>query len=75
VKGEIVIVIDPPAETELLADPATVYLRASELAARGERSKTIAKLLAQEFGIPRNEAYEIALAAHDHNPNAQGDVE
>lgn len=63
VKGEIVIVIDPPFEGEIAADPSDIESRARELAAQGERPKSIAKQLAVEFNISRNQAYDIALAA------------
>ena len=67
VKGEIVIVIDGPsaAEGEAQAEDAaaSAQTRAAELAAQGVRKKDIAKALATELGIPRNEAYEIALEA------------
>ena len=67
VKGEIVIVIDGPSEAEG-ADRAQHVAadargRARELAAEGLRAKQIARTLADELGIPRNEAYEIALEA------------
>ena len=65
VKGEIVIVIDPPAPGEGAADEADVHARAAELAAAGMRSKQISKQLVAEFGIPRNEAYDAALAASE----------
>lgn len=61
VKGEVVIVLDPPTADDAAVDMAVVEERAAELAAAGERSKAIAKQLASEFGIPRNEAYDIAL--------------
>ena len=61
VKGEIVIVIDPPAQGEGVADEEDVKARAAELAEQDMRAKDIAKALAKEFGIPRNEAYAIAL--------------
>ena len=72
VKGEIAIVIDAPskAEEDEVADPAAMRALASELVARGERSKAIAKQLAQQFGIPRSEAYDIALAAQAERQNA-----
>lgn len=67
VKGEIVIVIDGPsaAEGEAQAEDAaaSARTRAAELASQGMRKKDIAKTLATELGIPRNEAYEIALEA------------
>lgn len=67
VKGEIVIVIDGPSEAEG-ADraqhaAADARGRARELAAEGLRAKQIARTLVDELGIPRNEAYEIALEA------------
>ena len=67
VKGEIVIVIDGPSEAEG-ADraqhaAADARGRARELAAEGLRAKQIARTLADELGIPRNEASEIALEA------------
>ncbi len=65
VKGEIVLVIDAPTEDERKAEAADASdearARAVELAAAGERPKSIAKAIAAEFGIPRNEAYAIAL--------------
>ena len=63
VKGEIVIVIDPPAGGEDAVDKATIRARAEELSATGARSKDVAKQLSVEFGVPRNEAYDFALAA------------
>lgn len=65
VKGEIVIVIDPPGADEQAADAdaraESASARAAELAAQGVRPKQIARQLADELGIPRNEAYAIAL--------------
>lgn len=67
VKGEIVIVIDGPnvAEGEQRAMERTVdaQARAAELLAQGMRKKDVAKKLANELDIPRNEAYKIALSA------------
>ncbi|MBQ9001946.1 MAG: 16S rRNA (cytidine(1402)-2'-O)-methyltransferase, partial [Eggerthellaceae bacterium] len=67
VKGEIVIVIDPPSEAERTADAdrtaADATTRAAELTAAGERPKSVARTIAAEFNLPRNQAYEIALAA------------
>lgn len=67
VKGEIALVIDAPssAEHDRNKQDASVgaAARAVELAASGERPKSIAKLLVEEFGISRNEAYDLALAA------------
>lgn len=67
IKGEIVIVIDAPNDEERSAEAkdasASAEERAAELIAQGERAKSVAKTIAEEFGIPRNEAYEIALNA------------
>ena len=63
VKGEIVIVIDPPAAGEQAPDEQSIEARAHALAAQGERPKSIAKQLATEFSIPRNQAYDLALKA------------
>ena len=65
VKGEIAIVIDAPNDAEQEAraaqSGASAAARAAELAEQGERPKTIAKMLVAEFGLSRNEAYDIAL--------------
>ena len=66
IKGEIVIVIDAPTEeernvehAEQASDAAT---RAQELIAEGALSKKdIVKILRTEFGISRNEAYELVI--------------
>lgn len=65
VKGEIVIVIDGPSEAEAAAarsaaaDGAAV--RAAELRAEGLRTKEVARRLMDEFGLARNEAYDLAM--------------
>ncbi len=68
-KGEIALVIDAPsAEEEAQAQALKrggAQTRARELAAAGTRPKEAARILSQECGIPRNEAYELALAARD----------
>lgn len=67
IKGEIVLVIDGPSEAEAVAGAATAASdassRAAELVAEGMRTKEVAKKIAAEFGIARNEAYEIAMGA------------
>lgn len=67
IRGEIALVIDAPGEDETAADAAeaaaSAEARAVELAAEGLRTKQIAKQLAAEFGIARNDAYELAMAA------------
>ena len=67
IRGEIALVIDGPGEEEAAADAASAAesaeVRAAALAAQGLRTKQIAKQLTCEFGIPRNDAYELAMAA------------
>ena len=67
VKGEIVIVVDGPNKVEDAAAEqdaeAAARLRAGELKRAGERNKEIARMIADEFGIARNAAYDIALEA------------
>lgn len=67
IKGEIVLVIDGPSEAEAVATAAAAASdassRAAELVAEGMRTKEVAKKIAVEFGIARNEAYEIAMEA------------
>ncbi len=67
VKGEIVLVVDGPsaAEAAAAAEGAeeAARRRAAELKASGMRGKDIARALADEFGIPRNAAYGLALEA------------
>ena len=65
VKGEIVMVIDGPAEEERQAESQNALeraaVRAGELATEGVRPKEMARILAAEFGISRNDAYDLAL--------------
>ena len=65
IKGEIVLVIDAPNDEEVSAANASASAsaegRAAELLAQGERPKLVAKTIAEEFGISRNEAYEMVL--------------
>lgn len=67
VKGEIVLVIDGPTQEERSKQTADRELsaqgRAVELASQEMSAKQISKALVQEFGIPRNAAYDIALSA------------
>ena len=67
VKGEIVLAIDAPSEQEheqAREDAAaSAANRAAELVAAGELSrKDIVKALRAEFGISRNEAYDLVHA-------------
>ena len=65
IKGEIVLVVDGPsaAEDDVAQASAQQSARevAAELRAQGMRKKEIAKQLAEQFGLARNEAYAIAL--------------
>lgn len=67
IRGEIVLVIDGPNEDESAASAARAAddarVRAAELAGGGMRTKEVARMLAEEFGLPRNDAYEIAMEA------------
>lgn len=67
IRGEIALVIDGPNEDEAAADAAGAAAGAetlaATLAAEGLRTKEIAKRLGAEFGISRNDAYELAMAA------------
>lgn len=65
-KGEIVVVIGGPTERENATDESNARdaarLRAEELKAQGSfTKKDIAAALQKEFGISRNDAYEIAI--------------
>lgn len=67
VRGEIVLVIDGPSDAEeavAAADALTAArARAVELAEAGLRTKEVAKRVAAEFGLARNDAYELAMEA------------
>ena len=73
VKGEIVVVIDGPNDAERDADAAdtadTAATRAADLLAAGLRPKEAARQLATELGIPRNQAYDLVLAAKSDTPS------
>lgn len=65
IKGEIVVVIDGPAAAEEQASHEQARTgaaeRAAELRAQGATKKDIVRALRDEFGLPRNEAYDLAL--------------
>ncbi|MEC4184727.1 16S rRNA (cytidine(1402)-2'-O)-methyltransferase [Adlercreutzia sp. R21] len=65
IRGEIALVIDAPNEAEAAAGAeaaaASAEMRAAELMAEGLRTKEVAKQLSAEFGIPRNDAYDLAM--------------
>lgn len=67
IKGEIVIVIDAPSGEEALAAHTLSHddaeKRAAELLAEGTlTNKGISKQLRAEFGLSRNEAYDLVLS-------------
>lgn len=70
IRGEIALVIDAPNEAEAAvgaeAAAASAEVRAAELVAKGLRTKEVARRLAAEFGISRNDAYELAMKANAH---------
>ena len=65
VRGEIVLVIDAPGEAAVGAEEAAASAaeRAVELVAEGLRTKEVTKHLVAEFGISRNDAYNLAMEA------------
>lgn len=67
IKGEIVLVIDAPSAAEQEQQEASAEeraaTRAAELIAQGLRAKDVSKKLVAEFGLARNVAYDLALAA------------
>lgn len=69
VKGEVVLVIDGPGPEEAAAGDAAAAAaapeRAAALLASGKRPKQVARQLADELGIPRNEAYDLVLRVRD----------
>lgn len=66
IKGEIAFVIDPASSSETeqaqCASIESARLRARELLIAGERPRSIARVVADELGISRNEAYELVLS-------------
>lgn len=65
-RGEIVVVLDgaPADEGEVDAAAAeTAEVLAGVLVGRGLRTRAVASELTRRLGVPRNQAYEIALAA------------
>lgn len=69
VKGEVAFVIDAPAAEEGERNVADAVEQAREaavgLVCEGMRQKDAAKLLSERFGLPRNEAYALALSAKE----------
>lgn len=73
IKGEIVIVIDSAGTEELRSRDDDATKQAERLVVRliseGERVKTAAAKAAEAFGIPKNQAYQMALAAKEDAAN------
>ncbi len=78
IKGEVALVIDPASEGELrtlqAANAADATERACELLRSGARAKSVAAAIADEFGLSRNEAYNLVLSLRDGKllPGADG---
>ena len=66
-KGEVVILVAPASDncdaTENEIDPEEVAEFIAAQKANGARSKEIARQLSEQFGIPKNEAYELVIGA------------
>lgn len=65
VRGEVTLVVEglPRAGGEEGASRAEAAAAARRLARAGHSTREIAEHLQQEFGVPRNEAYEVGLQA------------
>ncbi len=63
-RGEVTLVLEGREIGEAWRDRLEeVRRRARELAAEGRRTRTISDALQRDFGVPRNQAYEMALEA------------
>ena len=66
VRGEVVLVVGGrPEDDGASADPAAVQARARALHDAGATSRDVARALAEEFGLPRNEAYRLAAESRE----------
>ncbi len=66
VRGEVTLVLEGRPDTGVSsADPATVRAQALTLVSDGLSTREIVDRLRADFGLARNEAYEIAVAAGD----------
>ena len=64
VRGEVTLVLEGrPAGRAPMADPAEVRALAVSLARDGMSTREIVDRLRSDLGLPRNEAYEVAVAA------------
>jgi 16S rRNA (cytidine1402-2'-O)-methyltransferase len=66
VRGEVTLVLEgrPDAGTSR-ADPETVRVHARRMVSQGMSAREIVERLKADFGLARNEAYEVAVAAGD----------
>ncbi|HET7038885.1 MAG TPA: 16S rRNA (cytidine(1402)-2'-O)-methyltransferase [Gemmatimonadales bacterium] len=58
-RGEITVVLEGGRRESPESPPADAIARARELLGRGLSRKDVARLLADELGVPRNEAYRL----------------
>jgi 16S rRNA (cytidine1402-2'-O)-methyltransferase len=58
-RGEITVVLEGGRRESPESPPADSIARARELLGRGLSRKDVARLLADELGVPRNEAYRL----------------
>lgn len=66
VKGEIVIVIAPPAEKSAVSS-IDIDVAIGQALEKGESLKTLSTRLAEELNLPRKEIYDRALQLKDHD--------
>ena len=78
IRGEVAFVVDGPGCEEAAAEAARAVegaeARAVEMAGEGMGAKELARALAAEFGLGRNAAYELALAAVRSRREGGGDA-
>lgn len=58
-RGEVTLLVDGSKEKIVSPDPELVRTRAAELVASGNTRKDVAALIAEEFSLPRREAYKL----------------
>lgn len=72
-KGEVVLLIGPPAQASgpAVVDSGVVRARVEALVATGMSRKDAVKAVAGETGLPRNAVYEAAVSGHAGPENAK----
>ena len=75
VRGEVTVVIDRTGGRPVAPAPDRTVVRtaAAGLARSGASTREVARALRAEYGLARNEAYEIALSVGEPGPDAGGD--